>query len=559
MTFFKGFKAKLAAIIALIAVSVTSAAAQFSSTQNTAVGGVVSGGTSGEGLFIGPSSTLQMQGDLLSLYDDFSRYANNTVMSGQSPYLGPNWQTSGSQLPTISNGQAVSSGTGYLFNVLSSAPYMIGADVSFSGGTDLTQMPIAIAMSPDSTLTLNNLLHFNFGPTGFDLSIRQNGGAFFTISSANWLFPMNNTGTIYRVKMAVKGYSVTIFGPNGEVYGISDVRVPAVTGKTVFWEPNVSSGLQAAVSRAWAVTRNTANPISVLPTIDDQASLGGLFKASRVAQPIGRMSETSIGNSTSAPPIIQLGPDFISTQTLTATLSGATSIEVPDYIPSGTSIVIDPGPNQETVTTSGVSFGSGYGIGPYTLTVPALSFAHGINASVYASNSALSGLGINYQILYNQVSGAIQLPFQVSVGGSFLFYSGGPCGQALYLDGSFSTCLSGNGSGIVSIGPNTSTSGTASNSSHISIGTSPVGTTGSCSASSFTGGATAGKFTAPSCAGGTIILSALPAAPNGYTCNAQDQTTSADTLKQTANTTTSATFTATTAASDVVVFQCTGW
>jgi hypothetical protein len=94
---------------------------------------------------------------------------------------------------------------------------------------------------------------------------------------------------------------------------------------------------------------------------------------------------------------------------------------------------------------------------------------------------------------------------------------------------------------------------------HMSNGTVPVGTTGSCVASSFVGGATAGKFSAAVCTAGTIILSSLPAAPNGYSCNAQDQTTPADTLKQTANTTTSATFTSTTVAADIVVFQCMGW
>lgn len=93
----------------------------------------------------------------------------------------------------------------------------------------------------------------------------------------------------------------------------------------------------------------------------------------------------------------------------------------------------------------------------------------------------------------------------------------------------------------------------------IAKGTAPVGNTGSCAASSFAGGATAGRFSAAACVAGTIILSSLPAAPNGYTCTAQDQTTPADTLKQTANTTTSVTFTATTAASDVIAFQCMAW
>lgn len=91
------------------------------------------------------------------------------------------------------------------------------------------------------------------------------------------------------------------------------------------------------------------------------------------------------------------------------------------------------------------------------------------------------------------------------------------------------------------------------NGSIINTGTAPTLTTGTCSGSAWTGGAVVGKFTAPSCAAGTIIISSLPAAPNGYICDAQDQTTPADTLKQTANSTTSCTLTSTTAASDAVV------
>ena len=93
----------------------------------------------------------------------------------------------------------------------------------------------------------------------------------------------------------------------------------------------------------------------------------------------------------------------------------------------------------------------------------------------------------------------------------------------------------------------------------VAKGTSPTLTTGSCSGSSAAGGSLAGKFTAPSCAGGTIIMSGLPAATNGYTCTAQDQTTPADTLKQTANSISSVTFTATTANNDVIAFSCFGW
>jgi hypothetical protein len=87
-------------------------------------------------------------------------------------------------------------------------------------------------------------------------------------------------------------------------------------------------------------------------------------------------------------------------------------------------------------------------------------------------------------------------------------------------------------------------------------GSHPTGSTGSCAASSFSGGYLAGKFSAAVCAAGTFILSGLPTAPNGYVCSAQDQTTPADTVRQSANTASSVTFTATTVASDAIVYQC---
>lgn len=91
------------------------------------------------------------------------------------------------------------------------------------------------------------------------------------------------------------------------------------------------------------------------------------------------------------------------------------------------------------------------------------------------------------------------------------------------------------------------------------LGTKPTLTTGSCSGSSAAGGNEAGSFTAALCSAGTYTLSGLYAAPTGYTCDAQDETTPADTLKQTANTATSVTFLSTTAANDVIVFKCMAW
>jgi hypothetical protein len=102
-------------------------------------------------------------------------------------------------------------------------------------------------------------------------------------------------------------------------------------------------------------------------------------------------------------------------------------------------------------------------------------------------------------------------------------------------------------------------SGAVNGSVHISTGSVPVGTTGSCVASSLAGGNTAGTFSAAVCAGGTIILTGFPSTAHGYACNAQDQTTPTDTLQQTASSVSSVTFKATTAAADVVAYQCTGF
>lgn len=87
----------------------------------------------------------------------------------------------------------------------------------------------------------------------------------------------------------------------------------------------------------------------------------------------------------------------------------------------------------------------------------------------------------------------------------------------------------------------------------------PTLTTGTCSASAWTGGNFAGKFTAPTCAAGTIIISSLPPAPHGYICFATDQTTPTDTLVQTNNSTTSCTLKSTTVNGDTIGVAAISW
>jgi hypothetical protein len=74
------------------------------------------------------------------------------------------------------------------------------------------------------------------------------------------------------------------------------------------------------------------------------------------------------------------------------------------------------------------------------------------------------------------------------------------------------------------------------------------------------GGNTAGTFTMNgACIAGTVILTFAYTAPNGWACAATDQTTTGDTVVQTATTTTTSTLTGTMANSDVISFRCTAF
>lgn len=75
-----------------------------------------------------------------------------------------------------------------------------------------------------------------------------------------------------------------------------------------------------------------------------------------------------------------------------------------------------------------------------------------------------------------------------------------------------------------------------------------------------TGGELAGTFkAAAACSSGAVKLTFAAATSNGYACDAHDMTTPADSMNQTATTTTSVTFTGSMAANDVVVWKCIGF
>jgi hypothetical protein len=92
----------------------------------------------------------------------------------------------------------------------------------------------------------------------------------------------------------------------------------------------------------------------------------------------------------------------------------------------------------------------------------------------------------------------------------------------------------------------------------IQAGALPVITTNGCSATALVGGAGTFQFTAGA-TGCSVVFTFPSAAPNGFNCVAQDETTVADKPQQTAHSTTTCTVGGTVAVNDKILVEVTGF
>lgn len=93
-----------------------------------------------------------------------------------------------------------------------------------------------------------------------------------------------------------------------------------------------------------------------------------------------------------------------------------------------------------------------------------------------------------------------------------------------------------------------------------SNGSTPDFTAGTCAVTGVLGSTLTGEFTSSGgCAGGTIILTGVSSQTNGFSCWVNNQTSAARPIRQTARTTTTATFTATINGGDVINYGCIGY
>jgi hypothetical protein len=173
-----------------------------------------------------------------------------------------------------------------------------------------------------------------------------------------------------------------------------------------------------------------------------------------------------------------------------------------------------------------------------------------LDFGVTAASAWSVGNGLNFA-----VGGTL---FVNDSAGAIAFFSTGVIGWPL--GSSLDIGFSRNATGIVEVNNGTRGTLTAAikSGNYIAGGSVPVDGGGTCTVTGFAGGATAGTFVGPvgACAAGTVAITFAFTAPTGWSCDATDRTTSADSIKQTATTATKATFLATLAASDVVQYKC---
>lgn len=259
------------------------------------------------------------------------------------------------------------------------------------------------------------------------------------------------------------------------------------------------------------------------------------------------------------------------------------------YAGAGGVVTLTPAANtaQPMLITGGSITGSGTGrlgysvVGTLNTTGAPIGYAYFANITVTAAavNASMmeiqaGGLPVftfnqNAQIVFRDVTGAGATNFTLLYTATSSYEFLGINGVSIIQSARFAwsngnsastgddTALARNAAGVVEVNNNTNGTLRELTARSFLMGGATPTASGTCAVTTQVGGNTAGKFTASgACVAGTYILTFGFTATNGWACDAQDQTTPTDTIKQTGVSATSATFAATTANADVVNFKC---
>ena len=326
-----------------------------------------------------PQSALDSRYLAATIYDEFDRLPNGSL-AGVVPLVGAAWLTSGAQGVDVASGYAGSTGNGYLY--AAGNPDVLVCDIKFAG----TASTMTMAWSSSVTFDLLNLLHLNFGPLNYLLTVRQDGGSFDTLLTGNWETPLKGDGTVYRFVVALDGNRVTILAPNGNVVAtVADPRVGATRGNWVFWQPTTSGADSAKLARVAARSVSAGTQGTTLHP-QQIGSVAAAIRPDRLAGASNKRHEVQIGREdTSAMPGVRFGTDTVLTTLSGAHSIGASSIVTVSPIPNASSVKIESGSGTETVTTNASSTGTG----PYTSSISTtLTKAHADGVAAIATTPA---------------------------------------------------------------------------------------------------------------------------------------------------------------------------
>ena len=309
-------------------------------------------------------------------YDDISSHANG-VLAGVVPILGPTWQGTGAEPPVVSGDWVTSSGTGYAYITLPEKPAVIWSTSKFEGSSADSTMTMAFCLTSGTTM-LDNFLHFNYGAAGYLLTVRRDAEEPFPeLIRGQWRVAVPTDGVAEgRFGLAVQGDVATIFGPNGEIFSVSDPRVGSLSGPTVFWEPRVVNGSSGYFKHP---TASSGEPGGAEAGVASHQSLAGAgFAVDGRGRPVGnsgQSAEVTIGTDpTSRMPAIFFGSADLRSFLRSSAAIGATALSTENLFPPGTTLTIESGNAKETVVTGAYSSGSA---APYTTPLAtALTKAH---------------------------------------------------------------------------------------------------------------------------------------------------------------------------------------
>jgi hypothetical protein len=319
------------------------------------------------------------------VFDHFDRHANGDIAT-KVPVVGAAWRSSGSGLPTVTSGLLSSSANGYAYIDCVETPQTIAAGVRWTNpDTNFTATLAWMTGATGSTFAVANIgCHFNFGPTGYSVTIVQ-ATTSYTLMSGTWTVPMLADVT-YPVTATINGGRLTITA-NGDVRTSAyDVRLTTLVGPIVWWQSMVIGS--ASTAFAWAFAAAASDGVSTVPQLSAAArSSESIGSRGQVVGNADNGAQTMIGYSTqdNVSPGINFGASTIRTYLSSAVSISATTFQSPIPIPSGSSVVFTGGTGAETLTTTGFPTGSG----PYThTTTAAFTKAHLANASVIATPTA---------------------------------------------------------------------------------------------------------------------------------------------------------------------------